>query len=100
MFRHNRDNHPIASRSNCANAVDTEMISYIEHAPYINSPTHTRTSMQAQTCAPIHAIVGKTSRAIATRNSSGFRGHRAFAFAVAAAVVVLARAICTVHMFA
>jgi len=40
-------------------------------------------------CAAIHAIVGKASRAIATRNFSVC--GRAFAFAVTAAVVCVAR---------
>ena len=56
--------------------------------------------MQAQTSAARRAVFVIARRAIATRDSSVFRGHRAFAFAVAAAVVCLARAICSVHMFA
>ena len=51
------------------------------------------------TFAAFRAVVDIASRAIATRNSSVF-GRRAFARGVAAAVVVLARVICSVHMFA
>ena len=67
---------------------------------FTDTYTHTHIHTHAQTFgAAIHAIVDIASRAIATRNSSVF-GRRAFARGVAAAVVVLARVICSVHMFA
>ena len=56
----------------------------------VHTHTHAHIRTSAQTFgAAIHAIVDVASRAIATRNSSVF--GRAFAFAVTAAVVSLAR---------
>ena len=57
---------------------------------FTDTHTHTYTHAHSQTfAASIHAIVAIASRAIATRNSSVC--GRAFAFAVTAAVVFLAR---------
>ena len=56
---------------------------------HTHTHTHTYVRTSAQTFAFRRAIVGKASRAIATRNFSVF--GRAFAFAVTAAVVCLAR---------